>query len=140
MTELELTDEMQKIKEEFELFQDWEERYGFLIDLGKGVDGLDNKFKTEEYIVEGCTSQVWLVATKDENNPEIYHFKADSDAFIVKGLVALLLRIYSGKKAEEIRKIEIEPFFETLGLEQHLSSNRSNGFFSMVKRIKALAL
>jgi cysteine desulfuration protein SufE len=131
-----LANEADEIIEEFSLFEDWEDKYSYIIDLGKKLSPLDDKHKTEQNMVVGCSSQVWLISHKDNSNK--YFFLADSDAYIVKGLIAILLRIFSGKTAEEIQNINIEDFFLSLGLKQHLSPNRSNGFFSMVNKIKKL--
>jgi cysteine desulfuration protein SufE len=131
-----LTNEMHKIIEEFSLFEDWEDKYSYIIDLGKKLCPLDVKHKTSDNIVMGCSSQVWLISYQD--NSKKYFFHADSDAYIVKGLIAILLRVFSSKTAEEIQDINIEDFFLSLGLKQHLSPNRSNGFFSMVNKIKKL--
>jgi|TARA_B110000259_G_scaffold188223_1_gene245691 cysteine desulfuration protein SufE len=131
-----LTNETDKIIEEFSLFEDWEDKYSYIIDLGKKLCPLDDKHKTDHNMVIGCSSQVWLISHKDNDNK--YFFLADSDAYIVKGLIAILLRIFSGKTAKEIKNINIEDFFLSLGLKQHLSPNRSNGFFAMVNKIKKL--
>ena len=131
-----LTNETDKIIEEFLLFEDWEDKYSYIIDLGKKLSQLDDKHKTDNNMVVGCSSQVWLISHKDNYNK--FFFLADSDSYIVKGLIAILLRIFSGKTAEEIQNINIEDFFLSLGLKQHLSPNRSNGFFSMVNKIKKL--
>jgi cysteine desulfuration protein SufE len=131
-----LANETDKIIEEFSLFEDWEDKYSYIIDLGKKLSPLDDKHKTDRNMVVGCSSQVWLISHKDKYNK--YFFLADSDAYIVKGLIAILLRIFSGKTAEEIQNINIEDFFLSLGLKQHLSPNRSNGFFAMVNNIKKL--
>jgi cysteine desulfuration protein SufE len=131
-----LTNEMHEIIEEFSLFEDWEDKYSYIIDLGKKLIPLDEKHKIDFNMVVGCSSQVWLISHKDNSNK--YFFFADSDAFIVKGLIAILLRVFSDKTAEEIQNIDIEDFFLSLGLKQHLSPNRSNGFFAMVSKIKKL--
>jgi cysteine desulfuration protein SufE len=131
-----LANETDKIIEEFSLFEDWEDKYSYIIDLGKKLPLLDEKHKTDYNMVVGCSSQVWLISYKENSNK--YFFLADSDAYIVKGLIAILLRIFSGKTAEEIQNIDIEDFFLSLGLKQHLSPNRSNGFFAMVNKIKKL--
>jgi cysteine desulfuration protein SufE len=133
------TQEMQEIISEFSLFGDWEDRYAYLIDLGKKLRPLEEKYKTDSNKVTGCTSQVWFIAETTGDEASVVRFKADSDAYLVKGLIALLLRIYSGKTKEQIREIEIKPFFEELGLKSHLSPNRSNGFFAMVQRIQELS-
>ncbi len=129
---------IEDLAENFALFTDWEERYGYLIELGKDLPPMDEAFKTDHTFVRGCTSRVWLVAEKDGQGR--YHFTADSDAHIVRGLIALLLAAYQDKTAEEIAAIEIERFFEKIGLNEHLSPNRRNGFFAMVEKIKSLSL
>ena len=118
----------------FSLFDDWEERYRYLIDLGGRLPPMGEALKTEENIVKGCISRVWLVAL--QNADGTFHFTADSDAQIVRGLIYLLLCAYQDKSAEEISSYDIESAFEKLGLHQHLSPNRRNGFFAMVGRIK----
>lgn len=133
------TEDMQALMDEFALFDDWEDRYAYLIDLGKRLPPLPEEEKTPDNKVSGCTSQVWLVADKPTEEPDHLHFRAESDAHIVKGLIAILLRIYSGKTSQEIRQIDIAPFFKEIGLDRHLSPNRSNGFFAMVERIQQLA-
>lgn len=123
------------IIEVFELFgDDWEERYRYLIDLGKTVPAMPDEFKTESTQVHGCTSKVWMVS-KIENG--IFHVQADSDAHIVKGLIGLLLILFNNRPASEIRSIDVKGIFTQLGLEQNLSPNRRNGFFSMVEKIRA---
>ena len=128
--------DLDEIVENFSLFEDWEERYRYLIDLGKALPEMDDALKTEKTIVPGCTSRVWMVA---ENKNETLHFLADSDAHIVRGLIAILLSAYQSKTAEEIKSVDIEGAFKTIGLDQHLSPNRRNGFFAMVEKINQLS-
>ena len=128
---------LDEILENFMLFSDWEERYQYIIDLGKQLQSLDEAFKTEAFKVRGCTSQVWLVPETDENGNLV--FRADSDALIVRGLITILLSAYNGKKPEEILILPIDSIFEELGLENNLSPNRRNGFFAMTEKIKAYA-
>ena len=127
---------LQELVESFALFDSWEDRYRYLIDLGGRLPPMDNALKTDESFVRGCTSKVWLVV---EKRGEKLHFIADSDAVIVKGLIYLLLVAYQDKPAGDIANIDIESAFEQIGLHQHLSPNRRNGFFAMVERIRALA-
>lgn len=129
--------ELQDLQENFALFDDWEERYRYLIDLGKALPVMDEALKTEETIVKGCTSRVWMIAETGESRK--IHFTADSDAHIVRGLIALVLVAYQDKTPEEIGEIDIEQTFREIGLDQHLSPNRRNGFFAMVERVKALS-
>ena len=131
-----MTDTLEDLAENFTLFEDWEERYRYLIDLGRALPAMDEALKTDATLVKGCTSRVWLHASAEQG---AYRFVADSDAHIVRGLIALLLAAYQGKSAREIADIDIETTFEAIGLNQHLSPNRRNGFFAMVERVKSLA-
>ena len=120
------------IAEEFAFFGDWTERYQYLIDLGRKLPPFPDALQTEEYKVQGCQSQVWLVASGDARR---LSFQAISDSAIVSGLIALLLRVYSGRSAQEI--LDTEPrFIETIGLAKHLSPTRSNGLAAMFKTIR----
>lgn len=125
---------LEELKENFALFDDWEERYRYLIDLGRQLPKMEEAQKTDENIVRGCTSRVWMVA--DYSGGKI-HFIADSDAHIVRGLIALLIATYQDKSPQEIACIDIEAAFKEIGLDQHLSPSRRNGFFSMVEKIKS---
>ena len=131
---------MDRIMQNFEALDDWEDRYRYIIELGRKLDPLDDAFKTDENRVQGCVSSVWLVTDVKDGDPPIIEFKADSDAQIVKGLVAILLALYSGKTAKEILTADIRSIFEKIELAKHLSPNRANGIASMVKRIHELAL
>lgn len=128
--------EIDELKENFLLFSDWEDRYRYLIDLGRELPFLDEELRRDEFLVRGCTSRVWLIP-KIEG--DILTFQADSDAHIVRGLVALLMSAYNGKSLSEIRALDIVQIFSEIGLDQHLSPNRRSGFYAMVERIKALA-
>ena len=120
------------IAEEFSFFSDWTERYQYLIDLGRKLPPFPDALKTEANKVQGCQSQVWLVASGDARRLD---FHAISDSAIVSGLIALLLRVYSGRPAQEI--LDTEPHFvETIGLAKHLSPTRSNGLAAMFKSIQ----
>ena len=121
----------------FSFLEDWEDKYRYLIELGEGLDALPSDCRTDANKVDGCMSQVWLYSQKDENG--CYTFLADSDALIVKGLIAVILSAYSGKNAEQIRNVPIEQIFEQLGLATHLSPTRRNGFFAVVSRIQQLS-
>jgi len=126
-----------EILDTFEFLDDWEERYRYVIDLGRKLDPLDASEMSEQYKVRGCQSQVWLVPEKDEAG--IITLRGDSDAHIVKGLVALMLLIFSGKTAEEILATDARGMLDKLGLASHLSPMRANGLFSMVERIREIA-
>ena len=123
--------------ENFELFDEWEDRYRYVIDLGRALPPLEPQYQTDAFKVEGCMSQVWLVPLPSEGGR--LRFAADSDSAIVKGLAAVLLTAYSDKTPEEIQATDLEAIFARIGLDQHLSPNRRNGFFSMVETIKASA-
>lgn len=127
---------LDEIYENFEFLEDWEDKYMYIIDLGRMLPDFDPNLKIPNALVEGCTSKVWLIATSDEGK---VNYNAESESQIVKGLVALLLVIYSGKTAEQIENINSEEIFAKLGLAQHLSTNRANGLRAMVKRIIAEA-
>lgn len=125
------------LAESFALFTDWEDRYRYLIDLGKRVETMDNALKIDENLVRGCTSRVWMVAgwTPDGR----LDFQADSDAQIVRGLIYILGVAYRGKTVDEIATLDIDKSFRDLGLDRHLSPSRRNGFFAMVDRIRGMA-
>jgi cysteine desulfuration protein SufE len=125
-----------QLLENFSLFDDWQDKYSYIIDLGKKLTALDESQKTNESKVAGCISQVWLITT--EKNKKL-HFKADSDALIVRGLLAIIIEIFSGKTKEEILNTNFQEFFDQLGLKNHLSPSRSNGIFSVVKKIVSIA-
>jgi cysteine desulfuration protein SufE len=125
-----------EVIEEFGLFDNWMDRYQYLIDLGKRLPEFPDEDKTDANKVRGCQSQVWFTAEKRDNR---MHFRATSDAAIVSGLIALLLRIYSDKKAAEIVSTPAR-FVDELHLQQHLSATRSNGLASMMKAIQQLSL
>ena len=119
----------------FSLMDDWEDRYKYLIDLGTSLPEMPEVLKTENSKVRGCMSQVWMVLGWDEDGR--LTMLADSDAQIVRGLIAVLRTVFVGKTAGEIADVNVEAEFAQLGLDQHLSPNRRNGFFSMVERVKA---
>ncbi len=128
--------EQQKIIDEFSSLSDWTERYKHIIGLGRDLKALDDQYKVEENLVRGCQSQVWL-HTYTEDEKVIY--EADSDAAITKGLVALMVRFYSGRSPEQI--IETDPvFIKKIGMQEHLSPTRSNGLASMIKQMKIYAM
>jgi cysteine desulfuration protein SufE len=125
------------LKDNFALFDDWEDRYRYIIDLGRKLPIFPQEFQTEEYKVRGCMSQVWLVAGHDKRGA--FAFAADSDAHIVKGLVAILGILYSGQPSESVLATDAESAFRDLGLDQHLSPSRRNGLVAMVQKIKDYA-
>ncbi len=121
-----------EIIEEFDLFDDWMDRYEYIIDLGKKLPLIDASLKTEERLIKGCQSLVWLNAKQEEDK---IIFTADSDAIITKGIIALLVRVLSNQNAKDIAETELY-FIDKIGLKEHLSPNRSNGLVSMVKQMK----
>ena len=126
----------QEVIEEFSFFDNWMDRYQYLIDMGRRLPEMPAELKTEANQIKGCQSQVWFVADRDG---ECLTFRATSDAAIVSGLIALLLRIYSGRRAEDIAATPPD-FVTALGLEQHLSPTRSNGLASMLEAIQRFAV
>lgn len=133
MTIAEIQDE---IRDEFSMFEDWDERYQYIIDLGKSLPLIEEKYKTEENIIKGCQSKVWLHG--EEHDGKI-NFTADSDAIITKGIIAILIRVFSGQEASDIVKADTG-FIDDIGLKEHLSPTRANGLVSMIKQIKLYAL
>lgn len=132
MTIVELQDE---IIEEFEFFDDWMEKYEYIIDLGKELTQLDSDYKTEENRIKGCQSQLWIHI---ENKDGILNFSADSDAIITKGIAALILRPVQGQNIKDIAKYDFN-FVDKIGLREHLSMTRSNGLASMIQRVSNFA-
>ena len=126
----------EQIIDDFSLFDTWEEKYEYLIDLGKKLPPLEEKYKLEENIIKGCQSTVWLVAHFNEGKID---YKADSDAIIVKGLVSMLIQVLSGHKPEEILESRLD-FINEIGMMSHLAQTRSNGLLSMIKQMKNYAL
>lgn len=131
-----IEEKQDRIVRQFELLGDWPERYKYIIKLGNKLDPLEEEYKVEENLVRGCQSQVWLVTEQDEDK---IIFKADSDAAITKGLVAMLVNFYSGEKPDTILQTDPE-FIDKIGMQQHLSPTRSNGLASMVKQMKIYAM
>jgi cysteine desulfuration protein SufE len=125
-----------EIIEDFELFSDWEDKYEYIISLGKELPLIKDEYKTDDYLVRGCQSRVWLHAEKQGEN---IVFTADSDAIITKGIIALLVRVLSNQPAAEVAKSDLD-FINKIGLKDHLSPNRSNGLVSMIQKMKTYAL
>lgn len=131
-----LKETQDEIIEEFSIFDDWMDKYAYLIELGNSLQPLDEKDKTPSNLIEGCQSRVWITANYEN---QIIHFQAESDAVIVKGIVALLLRVLSERTPREILESDLY-FIEKIGLKEHLSPTRSNGLVSMVKQMKLYAM
>lgn len=130
-------DEVQQIIEEFSVFDDWMDKYQHLIDMGKELPLIDEKHKTEENLIKGCQSRVWLHAELHKDG-KVY-FTADSDAVITKGIVALMIRAFSGRKPKDIIDADTS-FIDRIGLKEHLSPTRANGLVAMIKQMKFYAL
>ena len=131
-----IEDIQKEIVDEFSLFEDWMDKYNYLIDIGKTLEGLDEKLKTRDYLIEGCQSKVWLVADLEA---EHLILKADSNTDITKGLISLLIRVLSGQDLEDIIVAELY-FIERIGMSKIIGSQRSNGLVAMIKQIKLYAL
>ena len=121
---------------EFQMFRDWTQKYEYIIDLGKNLPVINDQFKTEENIIKGCQSKVWLYAENIDNK---LIFTADSDAIITKGIIAILIRVFSNQSAQEIIDAEVD-FIDEIGLKEHLSQTRANGLSNMIKQIKLYAI
>jgi cysteine desulfuration protein SufE len=126
----------EEIIDEFSMFDDWMERYEYIIELGKSLPIINSEYKLDENLIKGCQSKVWLFS---ELENDAVKFTADSDAILTKGIVALLLRVYSGQKPTDILAAETD-FIDEIGLKEHLSPTRANGLVSMIKQIKMYAI
>jgi len=130
-------EEIQKeIVEEFSMFEDWMQRYEYMIELGKGLPIIDEKYQTEDNLIKGCQSKVWLHA--DYKDGKVY-FTANSDAILTKGIIAILIRTFSGQTPQDIFNAQMD-FIDEIGLKEHLSPTRANGLVSMIKQIKMYSL
>lgn len=126
----------QEIVDEFSVFEDWMDKYAYLIEIGSGVTPMDNQYKTEDNLIKGCQSKVWFHAEIKDGK---LYFTADSDAIITKGIAGLMIRVFSGQTPGDIAKADLN-FIDQIGLKQHLSPTRSNGLLAMVKQIKMYAI
>jgi len=131
-----IQDIQEEIIDEFSMFEDWEERYQYMIDLGKTLPLIEEQFKTDEYIIKGCQSKVWIHAEMKEGK---VLFTADSDAIITKGIIAILIRVFSNQSPQDIINANMD-FIDEIGLKEHLSPTRANGLVSMIKQIKMYAI
>jgi len=131
-----IQEEQDVIVKEFEIFDDWLDRYEYLIELSKDLGPLDPKYKTNEYLITGCQSRVWLMAVMQDDRVV---YRAETDAIITKGIISLLIRVLSGQKPEDIVHADLH-FIDKIGLRQNLTPTRSNGLLSMVKQMKLYAL
>ena len=131
-----LKDIQTEIVEEFEMFDDWMQKYEYIIDLGKELATIEEQYKTEDNLIKGCQSMVWLHAEKQDGK---IIYTADSDAIMTKGIIAILIRVLSGQQATEIISADLS-FIDTIGLKEQLSVTRANGLVSMIKKMKLYAL
>lgn len=131
-----ITERTEAVVDEFALFDDWMGRYEYLIELGREVPQIEDTYKTEDYRIHGCQSQVWLRAYQEGG---LVHYKADSDALITKGLISLLVRVLSGQPPSAVATANLD-FLDRIGLREHLTSTRKNGLAAMVKQMKQYAL
>ncbi|RZS99360.1 SufE family protein [Aquimarina brevivitae] len=131
-----ITQIQEEIIDEFSMFDDWMQKYEYMIELGKSLPLIDEKYKTEDNIIKGCQSKVWVHA---EMNDDKVYFTADSDAIITKGIIAILIRTFSGQHPKEILEADTA-FIDEIGLKEHLSPTRANGLVSMIKQLKMYAI
>lgn len=131
-----IAERQQEVIEEFSLFEDWMQRYEYMIELGKSLPLINNDYKTDKYIIKGCQSKVWVHANLDGDKLK---FTADSDAIITKGIIAILIRVFSDQNPKDILEADTD-FIDKIGLKEHLSPTRANGLVSMVKQIKMYAV
>ncbi|WP_296381888.1 SufE family protein [Winogradskyella sp.] len=125
-----------EIIDEFSMFEDWEERYQYMIDLGKDLPLIEDQYKTEDNVIKGCQSKVWVHANMQDDK---VNFTADSDAIITKGIIAILIRTFSNQHPKDIIEANTD-FIDKIGLKEHLSPTRANGLVSMIKQIKLYAI
>lgn len=130
-----LEEKENEVIEEFSVFDDWMDKYQYLIELGQELDPLEESEKNEQSLISGCQSKVWIVSEVKDGR---LYFRADSDAIIVKGIVAMLMKVVSGSKIDELKECDFS-FVSKIGLREHLSPTRSNGVLAMIERIKATA-
>ncbi len=133
---MKIADIQEEIQEEFELFDDWTQRYEHMIDLGRSLPLIDAKFKLDDNLIKGCQSKVWVHAEMEDDK---LVFTADSDAIITKGIIAILIRVLSHQKPQDIIDAEME-FIDKIGLKEHLSPTRANGLVNMIKQLKLYAI
>ncbi|WP_425050658.1 SufE family protein [Psychromarinibacter sp. S121] len=134
------TPEFEDIADTFDFLDDWEDRYRHVIDMGKAMDPLEDAFRVPATKVEGCASQVWIVPEVEGEGPDaVFRFRGDSDAMIVRGLIAILKALYTGLTLREVMKVDAAAELGRLGLNDHLSAQRSNGLRAMIERIRLIA-
>lgn len=134
--QMSINEEQDRIIDEFSVFDEWLDRYGYLIELGNSLSVIAPEHKTEQFLIKGCQSRVWVDARLDEEGR--MHFAADSDAIITKGIIALLIRVLDGHTPEEVRDADLY-FIDRIGLSQNLSPTRANGLLAMIRQMKLFA-
>ncbi len=136
MTDVSELPNIDSIRDDFAFLDDWEDRYRYLIDLGRDLPAFPEQDRTDANKVQGCVSQVWIVTSRESGADPVMRFRGDSDAHIVRGLVAIMLALFSGKRASEIAATDAEAVLREFGLDEHLTPQRANGLRSMIARIK----
>ena len=131
-----MTQSIQAIRDDFAFLDEWEDRYRYVIDLGAALPPFPDEWRVDTYKVPGCVSQVWMTTKVGDGQDPIVEYQGDSDAHIVRGLVAIMLALFSGRRASQVVATDAEALMKELGLDEHLSPQRANGLRSMVKRIK----
>ena len=131
-----ISEAQEEIVQEFSMFDDWMQRYEYMIELGKSLPMIDSQYKNEDYIIKGCQSKVWVHADLEDNK---LFFTADSDAIITKGIIAILIRVFSNQHPDAILEANTD-FIDKIGLKEHLSPTRANGLVSMIKQLKMYAI
>ncbi len=131
-----IEEKQKEVMDSFSFLENWEQRYEYMIDLGKSLPLIDSKYKTDDFIIKGCQSRVWMHAHLEDDR---LFFTADSDAIITKGIIAILIQVYSGQKPNEILRSD-GSFIDKIGIKEHLSPTRANGLGSMIKQIKFYAI
>ena len=131
-----ISEAQKEIVQEFSMFDDWMQRYEYMIELGKSLPLIDSQYKNEDYIIKGCQSKVWVHADLEDNK---LFFTADSDAIITKGIIAILIRVFSHQHPDAILEANTD-FIDKIGLKEHLSPTRANGLVSMIKQLKMYAI
>ncbi len=135
-----MTEAFEEIADTFEFLEDWEERYRYVIELGKAMPPLEEALRVPATKVDGCASQVWLIPEIEGEGPDaVFRFRGESDAMIVRGLIAVLLALYNGLTVSEVGRVDARAELGRLGLNDHLSAQRSNGLTAMIERIRAIA-
>lgn len=134
-----MTEQLERIVETFEFFQDWEDRYNYMAELGQKMPAFPEADRIDANKVQGCVSQVWITVRAENGPKPVLHFAGDSDTSIIKGIVAILLSIYSGKTAKQALEVDVDAIFERLGIFEHLSPNRHVGVYAMVEKFRDLA-